>query len=165
MPFSNKLHHWFLVSVIEIDPFASGKKEGTPGFEPGICWSAVSRSNHWAMYPCWACNLPAIIIVWITHTSFMSHRMFRIICPTTCHLNKRFTRGCIEHSVSTIYMHIAHGLLRELNPGSLAPEARIMPLDQAANEKVDPWQWFRCTCNSPKRLCQIQFPMLANTIV
>ena len=37
MPFSNKLHHWFLVSVIEIDPFASGKKEGTPGFEPGTC--------------------------------------------------------------------------------------------------------------------------------
>ena len=25
------------------------------------------------------------------------------------------------------------GLLRELNPGSLAPEARIMPLDQAAS--------------------------------
>ena len=25
-----------------------------------------------------------------------------------------------------------HGLLRELNPGPLAPEARIMPLDQAA---------------------------------
>ena len=27
----------------------------------------------------------------------------------------------------------AIGLLRELNPGPLAPEARIMPLDQAAN--------------------------------
>ena len=27
-----------------------------------------------------------------------------------------------------------NGLLRELNPGPLAPEARIMPLDQAANE-------------------------------
>ena len=26
-----------------------------------------------------------------------------------------------------------NGLLRELNPGPLAPEARIMPLDQAAN--------------------------------
>ena len=26
------------------------------------------------------------------------------------------------------------GLLRELNPGPLAPEARIMPLDQAAND-------------------------------
>ena len=26
-----------------------------------------------------------------------------------------------------------HGLLRELNPGPLAPEARIMPLDQAAS--------------------------------
>ena len=28
------------------------------------------------------------------------------------------------------------GLLRELNPGPLAPEARIMPLDQAANANV-----------------------------
>ena len=26
------------------------------------------------------------------------------------------------------------GLLRELNPGPLAPEARIIPLDQAADE-------------------------------
>ena len=26
------------------------------------------------------------------------------------------------------------GLLRELNPGPLAPAARIIPLDQAANE-------------------------------
>ena len=26
------------------------------------------------------------------------------------------------------------GLLRELNPGPVAPEARIIPLDQAANE-------------------------------
>ena len=26
------------------------------------------------------------------------------------------------------------GLLRELNPGPLTPEARIIPLDQAANE-------------------------------
>ena len=28
--------------------------------------------------------------------------------------------------------HASRGLLRELNPGPLAPEARIMPLDQAA---------------------------------
>ena len=28
---------------------------------------------------------------------------------------------------------IGMGLLRELNPGPLAPEARIMPLDQAAS--------------------------------
>ena len=27
-----------------------------------------------------------------------------------------------------------YGLLRELNPGPLAPEARIMPLDQAASD-------------------------------
>ena len=28
---------------------------------------------------------------------------------------------------------LAQGLLRELNPGPLAPKARIMPLDQAAD--------------------------------
>ena len=28
---------------------------------------------------------------------------------------------------------MVEGLFRELNPGPLAPEARIMPLDQAAN--------------------------------
>ena len=32
----------------------------------------------------------------------------------------------------------ARGLLRELNPGPLAPEARIMPLDQAASCKEIP---------------------------
>ena len=31
--------------------FAPSIAQGTPGFEPGTCWSAVSRSNHWAMYP------------------------------------------------------------------------------------------------------------------
>ena len=30
---------------------AASTMKGTPGFEPGTCWSAVSRSNHWAMYP------------------------------------------------------------------------------------------------------------------
>ena len=32
-------------------------------------------------------------------------------------------------------IEFTNGLLRELNPGPLAPEARIMPLDQAANAK------------------------------
>ena len=31
-------------------------------------------------------------------------------------------------------MLVCKGLLRELNPGPLAPEARIMPLDQAADD-------------------------------
>ena len=30
------------------------------------------------------------------------------------------------------WQRLTQGLLRELNPGPLAPEARIMPLDQAA---------------------------------
>ena len=31
-------------------------------------------------------------------------------------------------------MSKSKGLLRELNPGPLAPDARILPLDQAANK-------------------------------
>ena len=34
----------------------------------------------------------------------------------------------------TLRFAVKTGLLRELNPGPLAPEARIIPLDQAANE-------------------------------
>ena len=37
---------------------------------------------------------------------------------------------CMHH----MNISILNGLLRELNPGPLAPEARIIPLDQAANE-------------------------------
>ena len=33
---------------------------------------------------------------------------------------------------------LSKGLLRELSPGPLAPEARIMPLDQAASDGVVP---------------------------
>ena len=54
---------------------------------------------------------------------------------------------------SATWLHfaaIAKGLLRELNPGPLAPEARIMPLDQAASWKRAalsphrfPLLWFR----------------------
>ena len=39
----------------------------------------------------------------------------------------------------------AEGLLREVNPGPLAPEARIMPLDQAANDDDFETETFECT--------------------
>mgnify|MGYP006906423459 CR=1 FL=1 len=42
-----------------------------------------------------------------------------------------------------------HGLFRELNPGPLAPEARIMPLDQTANEAFEP---FGSVCSSAHAL-------------
>ena len=49
----------------------------------------------------------------------------------------RMRVGVVEMQLSSHPMFDFHGqarqgLLRELNPGSLAPEARIMPLDQAA---------------------------------
>ena len=33
----------------------------------------------------------------------------------------------------TVFGHVKYGLVRDLNPGPLAPEARIIPLDQRAN--------------------------------
>ena len=39
--------------------------------------------------------------------------------------------GC---STFVVVSTLADGLFRELNPGPLAPEARIMPLDQTAND-------------------------------
>ena len=41
----------------------------------------------------------------------------------------------VADSVNSVWGGGGHGLLRELSPGPLAPEARIMPLDQAANEQ------------------------------
>jgi hypothetical protein len=38
-----------------------------------------------------------------------------------------------HHRILILPMHKRKGLLRELNPGPLAPEARIIPLDQAAS--------------------------------
>ena len=37
--------------------------------------------------------------------------------------------------ISFVWTQCKKGLLRELNPGPLAPEVRIIPLDQAANER------------------------------
>ena len=53
--------------------------------------------------------------------------------PSTCNFQCTMYSSNDKHLCSTIYLQNANGLLRELNPGPLAPEARIMPLDQAAN--------------------------------
>ena len=52
----------------------------------------------------------------------------------------------------------AEGLLREVNPGPLAPEARIMPLDQAANEPM-PWD-IEYLCVMTGNWWRQSFPML-----
>ena len=46
--------------------------------------------------------------------------------------------GCAS-SLCRLLRH-PQGLLRELSPGRLAPEARIMPLDQAASWHSSDWQ-------------------------
>ena len=48
----------------------------------------------------------------------------------------RGVKTACRHLASWLHcVSMAKGLLRELNPGPLAPEARIMPLDQAASWK------------------------------
>ena len=48
------------------------------------------------------------------------------------------SRACAAHGVPMLAASAgSKGLLRELNPGPLAPEARIMPLDQAASGILD----------------------------
>ena len=45
--------------------------------------------------------------------------------------------GCqlvLSAPICPVMQALQGGLLRELSPGPLAPEARIIPLDQAANE-------------------------------
>ena len=48
------------------------------------------------------------------------------------HLPDRCSAPCASLRNVTPILHVQEGLFRELNPGPLAPEARIMPLDQAA---------------------------------
>ena len=55
---------WFaLIENRRLRSKLASDNEGTPGFEPGTCWSAVSRSNHWAMHPI-HCILGGIIVRW-----------------------------------------------------------------------------------------------------
>ena len=67
-----------------------------------------------------ACGMSAL-----NHTHQMPHRH--------AIFNAQLIQVAINLLCSAIYFQNANGLLRELNPGPLAPEARIMPLDQAAN--------------------------------
>ena len=75
--------HWCHASGFVNRTIHKTKKEGTPGFEPGTCWSAVSRSNHWAMYPCHPCHLLVLYLLCITHIScpidmqFSMHNVFK----------------------------------------------------------------------------------------
>ena len=53
---------------------------------------------------------------------------------------KQIENKCTAGKESIENMFFAEGLFRELNPGPLAPEARIMPLDQTASETQCHWQ-------------------------
>ena len=61
-----------------------------------------------------------------------------MMCGSSMVLQARHTRASVPATHTNVAMLCvcalhACGLLRELNPGPLAPEARIMPQDQAAN--------------------------------
>ena len=50
-------------------------------------------------------------------------------------ISEKATMQQLQQDIDTVCptpLRAAGGLLRELSPGPLAPEARIMPLDQAA---------------------------------
>ena len=80
-------------------------------------WLACSRSR--------LCNSQSWNVgcssVWLhCHVGKSRHSSIKRICHSHC---------CFFHW----HRHMTQGLLRELNPGPLAPEARIIPLDQAAS--------------------------------
>ena len=80
-------------------------------------WLACSRSR--------LCNSQSWNVgcssVWLhCHVGKSRHSSIKRICHSHC---------CFFHW----HRHMTQGLLRELNPGPLAPEAIIIPLDQAAS--------------------------------
>ena len=73
------------------------RNEGTPGFEPGTCWSAVSRSNHWAMYP-------SVSMIWLymqvwtaAHIRLYQHILYRLASKFWTHWsNAVFSCLCLH---------------------------------------------------------------------
>ena len=100
-----------------------------PGIAPG---TSRTRSENHATRPSsrWmAARRPAI--GWGE-----GHTGKSMMCGSSMVLQARHTRASVPATHTNVAMLCvcalrACGLLRELNPGPLAPEARIMPLDQA----------------------------------
>ena len=71
-------HRVAIQTVVIISQFViprhEGKQSPPPGNEPGTCWLAVSRFNHWAMYPWDLC--PDSILGALTEFS-VDHQMNR----------------------------------------------------------------------------------------
>ena len=72
------------------------------------------------------------------------HALSVFVCVCSCGRGGRAVgggrtakeKGCvwIVLLAGAVSQSVIKGLLRELNPGPLAPEARIIPLDQAAGQ-------------------------------
>ena len=90
---------------------------------PGPCTGP--RTWGWAAASVVSRGHGAVIGILAGHGGVIGH-----VCSASTSLEPGWARLCVL---------MAQGLLRELNPGPLAPGARIMPLDQAASiEKTTP---------------------------
>ena len=90
---------WYVWTMHYVLQSTEKLRKGAPGFEPGICWFAVSRST----------------------TELYTHAIVR---------TPQWNTTQFDLSVPS------KGLFRESNPGPLAPEAGIIPLDQTASAKT-----------------------------
>ena len=75
-------------------------------------------------------NLAAVATVASPHSTAQFPRCGKMVVGCDAQHSRPVAAG--GHDVEV--MLVCKGLLRELNPGPLAPEARIMPLDQAADD-------------------------------
>ena len=103
-----------------------------------------------------------------THPGFYGYMHLNLINPCAPLQWGSLTWRCQRERAASEYFPFAlrvlgDGLLRELNPGPLAPEARIMPLDQAAIcgclRPIHMYQSFKSnqTFNLPSRAVSLKF--------
>ena len=95
-----------------------------PGVEPGSqAWEACMIPLHYMRSARWCVNRPSFF-------STIPSLLRSIVWSMSFDTMNELGTTCLSQANTSFNIK---GLLRELNPGPLAPEARIMPLDQAAS--------------------------------
>ena len=112
----------------------STKKEDCEVGEESVIAKEVTHSQSLRLIPNQDAGMVRTASHWRTHSAL---RCVACLCKQSAN---RPTRKLLPFTAPSIIelerlpMHpLQKGLLRELNPGPLAPKARIIPLDQAAN--------------------------------
>ena len=129
---------------------ARWQTRAAPGIEPGT--SCTLSKNH-ATRPSSQCCIPVRVRARALRRLRMQTLTTTVQAAEHGHTDARTTSWPTEPAPRCTTPCHSHGggLLWELNPGPLAPEARIMPLDQAAMRK---WQGRRgkhatlCACGA-----------------